>query len=197
MIITTNSTPLLKTYFSVINQNRFFQLFFNEKYYFFIFPGGPSSSVKHPPEPILQLRPVKLKTRKGVHTRQMMQKTEKLQSKAESQKVPAPTMTRNIYVVNPLVSTDSTSPSPPAQPSSANEYFYNDRGWLIYNNFTYAHRTVMKQTKNVVFWECRNRRNGCTAQIKTVGREVVVVNDKHNHVPSCPKLLKPIIYSET
>lgn len=137
---------------------------------------------------ILKLRPIQIKSKSK--DKNDFKKINQIQS------LPRSSMkAENIYVLNPITSTDVSLPQ--TQASDSIEYFYNDRGWLIYNNFTYAHRTVSKQSKNTIFWECRSRRYGCKAQIKTVGREIAVVNKEHNHAPFCPKLLKPIIYSDT
>lgn len=107
--------------------------------------------------------------------------------------------TQNIYVVNPLASEpidlEKQAHNEPTK-CGGPEYFYNDRGWLIFNEYTYAHRIIVKNASNIVFWECRNRKDGCMAKIKAEGRELAVINGKHNHPPSCPKALKPIIFTE-
>uniref|UniRef100_A0A182JNL2 FLYWCH-type domain-containing protein n=1 Tax=Anopheles christyi TaxID=43041 RepID=A0A182JNL2_9DIPT len=66
----------------------------------------------------------------------------------------------------------------------ANEpYGYNRRGNLVYQNYSFSKASINGVT-NIIYWRCTEyRKQKCRSTLKTMGKDLYIIDKKHNHVP--------------
>uniref|UniRef100_A0A182SZ93 FLYWCH-type domain-containing protein n=1 Tax=Anopheles maculatus TaxID=74869 RepID=A0A182SZ93_9DIPT len=62
-------------------------------------------------------------------------------------------------------------------------YGYNQRGNLVYHNFSFSKANI-NGAANIIYWRCTEyRKHRCCATLKTKGKDLYVIDTKHNHEP--------------
>uniref|UniRef100_A0A182LX17 FLYWCH-type domain-containing protein n=1 Tax=Anopheles culicifacies TaxID=139723 RepID=A0A182LX17_9DIPT len=62
-------------------------------------------------------------------------------------------------------------------------YGYNQRGNLVYHNFSFSKASINGMA-NIIYWRCTEyRKHRCCATLKTKGKELFIIDTKHNHEP--------------
>ncbi|XP_041765366.1 uncharacterized protein LOC121590066 [Anopheles merus] len=66
----------------------------------------------------------------------------------------------------------------------ANEpYGYNSRGNLMYQNYSFS-KASSNGMANIIYWRCTEyRKQKCRSTLKTMGKQLYIIDAKHNHVP--------------
>lgn len=85
----------------------------------------------------------------------------------------------------------------PAAGKSAG-YSFNKKGQLIVNGYPFMRAAVRGVLNTSIVWRCAElRKYKCTARVKTIGRNLEVINIDHNHSPRADKQFNSIIWEET
>uniref|UniRef100_A0A182HJT9 Uncharacterized protein n=1 Tax=Anopheles arabiensis TaxID=7173 RepID=A0A182HJT9_ANOAR len=62
-------------------------------------------------------------------------------------------------------------------------YGYNSRGNLMYQNYSFS-KASSNGMANIIYWRCTEyRKQKCRSTLKTMGKQLYIIDAKHNHVP--------------
>ncbi|XP_049276924.1 modifier of mdg4-like isoform X21 [Anopheles funestus] len=62
-------------------------------------------------------------------------------------------------------------------------YGYNPRGNLVYHTYSYSKGSI-NGLANIIYWRCTEyRKHRCCATLKTVGKDLYIIDTVHNHRP--------------
>uniref|UniRef100_A0A182PMY3 FLYWCH-type domain-containing protein n=1 Tax=Anopheles epiroticus TaxID=199890 RepID=A0A182PMY3_9DIPT len=62
-------------------------------------------------------------------------------------------------------------------------YGYNRRGNLVYQSYCYSKASI-NGVANIIYWRCTEyRKQRCRSTLKTMGKDLYIIDTKHNHVP--------------
>lgn len=76
-------------------------------------------------------------------------------------------------------------------------YSFNQKGQLIVNGYPYIRSAMQGILKTSIYWRCAEiRKYKCNARVRTVGRELEVIDIAHNHAARKELQLNAIIWDQ-
>lgn len=92
---------------------------------------------------------------------------------------------------------DQRTSASPSTSGEKTDYSYNKKGQLLVNGYPYVRTSIKGALNTSIVWRCaETKKFKCRARVKTLGRELQIIDIQHNHEARKEKQFNAIIWNE-